>query len=216
MLNLRLAGTIVLLGTTSASAATVYTFDTATLPSITGSASNYQLLGGALAFTQSGVTSTGTAPAGSQAGSSLPRQFTTIGLDLRNENTVSFDLMIGNNNSFGGTTFENVDSGEDVRLFYSIDGGASFTSLTTISTSTEARFQGTFDTLVTSLPSAARTASTVLQIAQVNHSGSSFDHWAIDNLALGNVSVAPVPVPAPAALLATGLLGFGALRRRQR
>ncbi|NEO69492.1 hypothetical protein [Moorena sp. SIO3H5] len=102
----------------------------------------------------------------------------TQALDVSGGGTISFDLIIGNiigNSNNGG---ENADSGEDIALEYSIDSGISWVRLGLYDTEDYI----SWTTITESIDTDAITSATQFRWLQVNHSGSGFDNWAIDNV----------------------------------
>ncbi|EPX75735.1 VPLPA-CTERM sorting domain-containing protein [Salipiger mucosus] len=204
-------------------AAITYDFNDATLPALFDSASVYSFRtdvndasNSALAFTGSGANQ-GTTPAGVSAlstGGQL-RHATTGALDLSAGGTLAFDFLFGTSatNDFG--YYENADAGEDFIVAYSIDGGTSFTEFARIDTE-DATYANQFGAFSTLIPTAAQTGSTQLSFMQVFNSGSSFDHWALDNLSVSAVAAVPLPASLPLLGAAVGAFGlFGARRRRK-
>jgi subtilisin family serine protease len=116
---------------------------------------------------------------GSSGGNS--RFATTNFVDVSSGGTVFFDLIFGNSSNGG----ENADPGEDVVLEYSINGGTSWTRMGLYDTEDFT----SWTTLIETVPTAAQTSSTSFRWRQVNHSGSSTDNWAIDDVFVG------VPTP---------------------
>ena len=110
---------------------------------------------------------------GTAGGSSRFAQSQT--LDLAAGGFISFDLIFGTSSNGG----ENADGGEDVVLEYSTDGTA-WTELAGYDTEDYT----SWSPLVETIPTAAQTATTSLRWRQVNHSGSSFDNWGLDNVEL--------------------------------
>ena len=103
------------------------------------------------------------------------RQAITQPLDVSAGGTVSFDLVFGTSSNGG----ENADAGEDVVLEYSLDG----TNFTTLATYDTEAFTS-FTTITADISGEAQSESTQFRWRQVRSSGSSFDNWAIDNVAI--------------------------------
>ncbi|HQL78410.1 MAG TPA: S8 family serine peptidase, partial [Verrucomicrobiota bacterium] len=104
--------------------------------------------------------------------------------------TVSFYIRLANGSAW---PWENVDSltAEGVVLEYSTDGGATWTIMGGYTNSTYYAW-----TAVTApIPLAAQAPATQFQWRQLSHSGSLYDHWALD-------SVMILSGPSPARLLA--------------
>ena len=110
---------------------------------------------------------------GSSGGNS--RFATSYALDLTSGGLISFDFIFGTSNNGG----ENADSGEDVVLEYSTDG-TTWTELALYDTED----YSSWSNLIETIPTAAQTASTFVRWRQINHSGSSFDNWGLDNVEL--------------------------------
>ncbi|MGK7895708.1 MAG: cadherin domain-containing protein [Xenococcus sp. (in: cyanobacteria)] len=110
-------------------------------------------------------------------------------LDLTAGGFVAFDLIFGTSNNGG----ENADAGEDVVLEYSTDGTA-WTELVRYDTEDYT----SWSPLVEALPTAAQTTTTALRWRQINHSGSSFDNWGLDNVELldAGINFAPTGTDA--------------------
>lgn len=111
------------------------------------------------------------------------RTATTVSLDLSPADEITFDLLIGNNSNTPFGRFETVDSGEDIRLSFSIDGGLSFIEIDRFPPGTPGTAD-TFGQIVAGLPDAAKTAETLLRFDQVRFSSGGLDEWAIDNVAV--------------------------------
>lgn len=138
------------------------------------------------------------------------RSATTIPLNMATGGTVTFYLRIGT----GGSPCENADASENIVLEYSTNGGATWTILRTY---LENQF-GSFIQVQEIIPTAAQTPNTQFRWRQLLHSGTSFDHWAIDNVVIfgsGMIdAVTPLSGTIPAAsstpvsltLNSTGLL----------
>jgi autotransporter-associated beta strand protein len=108
---------------------------------------------------------------------SIVRQATTIPVNVSVGGTVQFSLIFGS-----GTFPENADPGEDVVLEYSIDGGTTFTIITTCLTTA----YKSWGQVTLAVPPAAQTSSTQFRWRQVTHSGAGYDHWALDNVVVSN------------------------------
>jgi len=95
--------------------------------------------------------------------------------------TLAFDLINGNSNNGG----ELNDSGEEVVLKYSTDGGSSWTTHTTYALSD---YQKSAPVAVSvNLTGSLSASSIIFRLEQLTHSGTSFDHWGVDDLVLNTV-----------------------------
>lgn len=144
----------------------------------------------------------------------------TNALDVSSGGTISFDFRGGNENVDGSSYWENSEgSGEWVDLAYSTDGGLNFVNLFVLDTEAD---QGENPTVWNSaniaIPFAAQTAATQFRFQQRFNDGPSFDHWAIDNLAVETPDISAVPEPTSIALFGVSacFAGVGAVRRRRR
>lgn len=114
---------------------------------------------------------------------------TTVPLDTTNSGEVSFKIAVGN----GATsTWETVDSGEGAVLEYSNDG-TSFTQLGGPYVNT------VWQQVVVSVPAAAKTAATRFRWRQLSNSGTSYDHWAIEDVQISGTaaSAAEIAIEQP-------------------
>ena len=124
-------------------------------------------------------------------GTSGARSATTVGLNLLQGGTISFDLEQG--------SCEYADSGEGMYLQYSTNGYTWYTIQYFYPSSTYTTYNCT-----ATIPSGAMTANTQIRLAQLSNSGSSYDNLVVDNFSIdaglgqnltfapdtGNVSVA--------------------------
>ncbi|GEM_PF-3542703 len=139
------------------------------------------------------------------------RSANTIGYDLSSGGDLNFRLKLGGPNDT--SLFENMDSGEDVILNYSTNGGTSWTNLFTFDTE-NLSYRDTWGLASFTISGAIATANTMFQWIQARHSGSRYDHWAIDNVSISN-NVSSVPEPASLALLGLGLAGIRFSRKKK-
>lgn len=124
-------------------------------------------------------------------GTSGARSATTVGLNLLQGGTISFDLEQG--------SCEYADSGEGMYLQYSTDGYTWYTIQYFYPSSTYTTYNCT-----ATIPSGAMTSNTQIRLTQLSNSGSSYDNLVVDNFSIdaglgqnltfapdtGNVSVA--------------------------
>ena len=169
-------------------------FNSSSLGPIWGSATNYDIvfshtIEGVVAF--NGGPSQNLNPVDTGIGSSESRNISTIPLDLRFVGEIDFDLLIGDSSQTPWGFFENADSGEDILLAYSVDGGGSFTQVQVFDTELLVSL-GKFGSFSVALPALAQTDNTILRWSQVSNSGSPFDHWALDNISIGTAIVGTV------------------------
>ena len=105
------------------------------------------------------------------------RSVSTAGLNTSGGGTLTFDLIYGNSSNGG----EYVDGGEEVSLQYSTDG----VNWTTHNTYSLSQYQnGGWHTINEDLSGNLQASNIQFRIIQNSHSGSPYDHWAIDNLAI--------------------------------
>lgn len=96
----------------------------------------------------------------------------TPDLDVSGGGTVEFHIVFGD----GGSPCEDAETGEDVVLEYSTDGGGTWNLINTYTTPTT-----TWTSISENIPAGAQTASTRFRWRQVSFTSSTFyDHWAID------------------------------------
>ena len=104
------------------------------------------------------------------------RSATTNNLNMLGGGTVSFYLKIGS----GSSPCENADSGEDVALIYSIDNGTNWDTVNVYDTED----YNTFIQITEIVPSGAWSSSTQFRWIQVDHSGSGYDVWSLDDISI--------------------------------
>jgi len=104
------------------------------------------------------------------------RSATTKGLDVRGGSLILFALKIGT----GVAPCENADAADNVVLEYSINNGANWVSMATYTEGVYANFTA----LSAAIPPAAQTTETQFRWRQLAHSGSGFDNWALDDIAI--------------------------------
>lgn len=125
------------------------------------------------------------------------RSATTVAMDVSGGGAVEFYLHIG----IGSSPCENADSGEDVLLQFSTNGGSTWTTMATYA----ADSFGTFTSISETIPSGAQTSSTQFRWTQPSFSGTCCDHWVIDDVRIGG----PFEPGAPRNLQAEAGPGVG-------
>ncbi len=134
------------------------------------------------------------------------RSATTVGLDLTGGGSISFRLKIGGPNDTA--EFEDADevNEEDVLLRYSVDSGSTWNNLKLFDTE-DLLYRDNWGSF--SMPLPALGSNTIFQWIQLRFSGSSYDHWAIDDVAI-------IAVPEQSTLLLGALASLGLLTSRRR
>jgi gliding motility-associated-like protein len=102
------------------------------------------------------------------------REARTTVLNVNNGGTVRFALKIAT----GTAPCDNADPGEDVVLEFSVNGGATWTTMLTCN---EAVYPG-FTAVQASIPTPAQTANTLFRWRQLLHSGAGQDNWMLDDV----------------------------------
>lgn len=102
------------------------------------------------------------------------RSLTTTGVNVANGGEISFELIFGDSSNGG----ENADLGEDVILEYSVDEGSNWQEIAIYDTEDYTSWTGISETI----PLEAQTDNTLFRWMQVEHSGSSYDNWSLDNI----------------------------------
>ncbi len=136
------------------------------------------------------------------------RSAVTSTLDLSTGGLLSFMLKIGGANDT--STFEQADGGEDILIEYSNDGELSWNNLKLIDT-LDVMYSDVWGSVSIEMLSDAANATTQFRISQVDHSGTNYDNWAIDNVQISNF--ASVSEPSAFMILVLGLAGLVARRR---
>lgn len=136
------------------------------------------------------------------------RSAVTSVLDLSTGGLLSFMLKIGGANDT--STFEKADDGEDILIEYSNDGELTWNNLQLIDTE-DAMYSDVWGSVSIGMLADAANATTQFRISQVDHNGTNYDHWAIDNVQISNF--ASVSEPSAFMILALGLAGLAARRR---
>jgi len=116
-------------------------------------------------------------------GSGGTRRIKFDALDWRDQQSITFDAIRGNDFNGG----EETDPGEDLKFYYSLDGGTTKTLFYTLAYNSP---YTTWTSLSVNLPAAAKTAATTFIMEQVT-SGPVFDHYALHNLTFQNATTAP-------------------------
>lgn len=105
-----------------------------------------------------------------------PRRATTVPINTQGGGLVNFFLRIGT----GAFPCEDADLGDGDFVVLEYNAGAGWQNLRTFHPDSFA----TFTLLQIPLPPAAQSASTQIRWRQLNWAGSSFDHWAIDDVSI--------------------------------
>jgi hypothetical protein len=137
------------------------------------------------------VGGTASTNCGSVSGNALyfsgaQRRAETIDLNTTYGGQIAFYLKIGT----GSFPCEQADSGEEVYLQYSNNSGATWTTIDVYGVAAYPNFTP----IVREIPAEAQSAATRFRWIQFSHSGTSYDHWAIDNVhvqSLGLVFASP-------------------------
>ncbi len=80
----------------------------------------------------------------------------------------------------GSDPCEDTESGEDMVLEYSTDGGTTWDTIQVFDESSHK----SWGCINVSIPAAAQTTSTKFRWVQHDHTGSGYDHWSIDDVAI--------------------------------
>ncbi|PSR02856.1 MAG: hypothetical protein BRD50_06780, partial [Bacteroidetes bacterium SW_11_45_7] len=112
------------------------------------------------------------------------REVITKDLNVSGDGLITFHLKIGT----GGGSCESADNGEEVALAYSTDGGATWSNINVYDTDNYPSFALVQEVI----PQSARTSSTRFRWRQLSNSGSGFDHWAVDDVAVDLFSGSPL------------------------
>ncbi len=102
------------------------------------------------------------------------RSLTTTGVNVANGGEIAFELIFGDSSNGG----ENADGGEDVILEYSVDDGVNWQAIAIYDTEAYTTWTGISETV----PSDAQTDNTLFRWMQLEHSGSRYDNWGLDNI----------------------------------
>jgi len=112
-------------------------------------------------------------------------------LNLSDKDFLSMDLIKGNDSNGG----EFPDPMEDLKLYYSIDGGSTFKLLRQFNSS-DISYNKWSSQKIT-LPPEAKTSSTIIEFHQPQSSGPQYDHWGLANIQFSSQPADPVVTPTP-------------------
>lgn len=122
-------------------------------------------------------------------GDSGTRHATTRPLDTSVGGVISFYIRLASGSSF---PWEQVDlPSEGIVLESSVNGGSAWTELGRYATTNYYNWTS----VTSSIPTVARSAATLFRWRQLSHSGSSFDHWALDDVQISSDGTLPPPPP---------------------
>ena len=110
-------------------------------------------------------------------------------LNLSDKDFLSLDLIKGNDSNGG----EYPDPMEDLKLYYSIDGGSTFKLLRQFNSS-DISYNKWSNQKIT-LPPEAKTSSTIIEFHQPQSSGPQYDHWGLANIQFSSQPADPVSTP---------------------
>ncbi|HEX5218762.1 MAG TPA: M36 family metallopeptidase [Verrucomicrobiae bacterium] len=123
-------------------------------------------------------------------GASESRFATTMPIDTSGGGSISYWLRLGD----GSFPWETVDvPGEGIVLEYSVNGGSSWTVIATHNTT--AFYNWT--SVSNAIPVGARSSSALFRWRQLSHSGSGFDHWALDDVMVDAAPAATLTLSIP-------------------
>ncbi len=182
-------GTTVSFNATGATSGTAFNFNDGNLPSGWVVGGGYTVGAETCATSYMNWNSTNFYWA-STAGSGTP-YIETSGVDVSGGGSIDFIMAYAIQG--GSSPCEGPDaSGEGVYLEYSTNGGASWTQINYWDPNGGSvgsnPFAGTWTTVAQSIPSGARTTNTKFRWIQKNSSGSAYDNWGIDEVAISGVS----------------------------
>lgn len=126
-------------------------------------------------------------------GASSARACTTVPLPISQGGYLQFRFRMGNLAADGAAYWDNAESGEEVVLEYSNDGGWSILQTLPL--------VGAWTQFDIAIPPAAHGPETRFRWRQRAHSGPAFDTWALDDI---RILSAPPPVPAPPSFVIAG------------
>ncbi|MFB6306477.1 MAG: hypothetical protein ABEH43_05740, partial [Flavobacteriales bacterium] len=108
---------------------------------------------------------------------STTREALTKGMDMLNCDTLKYCLRLGD----GASPCETLDSGEDIEVEFSTDGGSTWTNLSTYTDASQAANAWTCYNIP--IPGSAQTSNTIFRWRQLSaFNGSGNDNWALDNV----------------------------------
>ena len=109
-------------------------------------------------------------------------------IDLSNKDFLSMNLIKGNDSNGG----EFPDPMEDLQVYYSIDGGVTFKLLRQFNSNDISYNKWTSQKI--SLPTEAKSSSTIIRFKQPQSSGPQYDHWGLANIQFSSQPADPIPV----------------------
>jgi uncharacterized repeat protein (TIGR01451 family)/CSLREA domain-containing protein len=182
-------GTSVSFNATGATSGTAFNFNDGNLPSGWAVGGGYTVGAEPCARTYTGWNGTNFYWA-STAGSSTP-YIETSGVDVSGGGSI--DFIMAYSIQGGSSPCEGPDaSGEGIYLEYSTNGGASWTQINYWDPNGGGAgsniFAGKWTSVTQSIPAGARTTNTKFRWIQKISSGSSYDNWGIDEVAISGVS----------------------------
>lgn len=124
------------------------------------------------------------------------RSATTVPLTTKSGSHLTFNIRLGNS----GYPWEDIDAtGENVIVEYSIDSGASFKRLHTfdlVDPTFEVKHPWAAKDI--EIPADAAGVPAIFRFRQLANSGTSYDHWGIDNVSIGTASDVTITDVVPA------------------
>jgi|SaaInl5LU_22_DNA_1037371.scaffolds.fasta_scaffold01537_6 hypothetical protein len=109
------------------------------------------------------------------------RSLTTASLNTSSYTKLGFDIIQGTGSNGG----EGTDSTDDFKIYYSTNGGSSYTLMQTYYGSPRA--YDTWTTVAISLPSGAIGSSVKFKFENIHTNTGDFDHWAISKVNLNTI-----------------------------
>ncbi len=118
-------------------------------------------------------------------GTTTPREAFTVAQNVTTCTTIDFCLFIGNSSS-GGAPCENADTGEDVELQYSTNGGATWVTIQVFNQAdwdAAGPYNNTWQCFSIPIPAGAISPTTQFKWVQPNFSAcTGCDNWALDDV----------------------------------